>query len=106
MPLTNSQAKAEPVSLAGWLTTGPMPPARTTAQIKKAMAAQGTKYALTVKRWRIWWTGNQIAGRESSQKMKKLTQSAVVVPESAGKVFGIVSRSFHSFLSTHLLPNM
>jgi len=36
---------------------------------------------LTVKRWRIWWTGNQMAGREQSQKMKKEAKSAVVVPE-------------------------
>lgn len=35
-----------------------------------------------------------MAGRETSQKMKKLTQSAVVVPESSGNVFGIVVRSF------------
>lgn len=47
-----------------------------------------------MKRWRILCTGNQIAGREMSQKRKKLTQSAVVVPESSGNVFGIVSRSF------------
>lgn len=45
-------------------------------------------------RWRIFSTGNQMAGREMSQKRKKLTQSAVVVPEPAGKVFGIVVRSF------------
>lgn len=31
--------------------------------------------------------------------MKKLTQSAVVVPESAGKVFGIVFRSFRGRVS-------
>lgn len=35
-----------------------------------------------------------MAGRETSQKMKKLTQSAVVVPASSGNVFGMVFRSF------------
>lgn len=35
-----------------------------------------------------------MAGRETSQKMKKLTQSAVVVPESSGNVLGIEFRSF------------
>jgi hypothetical protein len=35
-----------------------------------------------------------MAGRESSQKMKKETQSAVVVPESGLKVLGIFSRSW------------
>lgn len=35
-----------------------------------------------------------MAGRETSQKMKKLTQSAVVVPESSGNVLGMVFRSF------------
>lgn len=49
------------------------------AQIMNAMPATGTKYDLTVNRCRIWWTGNQIAGREQSQKMKNETQSAVVV---------------------------
>lgn len=46
-----------------------------------------------MKRWRILWTGNQSAGRLMSQKIKKLTQSAVVVPESAGNVLGMVLRS-------------
>ena len=39
------------------------------------------------------WTGNQIAGREQSQKMKKETQSAVVVPGGSWKLLGIFSRS-------------
>jgi hypothetical protein len=48
---------------------------------RKTIPATGTKYALTVKRCLILWTGNQIAGKLPSQKMKKLTQSIVVVPE-------------------------
>jgi hypothetical protein len=43
------------------------------AQMKKAIPAQGTKYALTVNRWRILWTGNQMAGSEQTQKRKKET---------------------------------
>lgn len=39
--------------------------------MKKAIPAQGTKYAFTVKRCRTLWTGNQMAGREQNQKMKK-----------------------------------
>jgi len=70
MPLTTSHASSEPCLVAGCFMIGPNPPARTTAQIRKAMPAAGTKYALTVKRWRILWTGNQMAGNEQSQKMK------------------------------------
>jgi hypothetical protein len=44
---------------------------------------------LTVKRWRIWWTGNQMAGREKSQKRKKETKRAVEVPDSSPKVSGM-----------------
>lgn len=40
-----------------------------------------------------------MAGREMSQKRKKLTQSAVVVPESSGNVLGIVFRSFNTVLA-------
>lgn len=47
-----------------------------------------------MKRCLILWTGNHIAGSEASQKMKKETQPAVVVPLSAGKVFGMVVLSF------------
>jgi hypothetical protein len=41
--------------------------------MRKAMPAHGTKYDLTVKRWRIFSTGNQMAGREQNQKRKKET---------------------------------
>jgi len=56
--------------------------------MKKVKPAMGTKYALTVKRCRIWWTGNQIAGRLQNQNRKKLTKSLVFVPELAGMELG------------------
>lgn len=49
-PLTNSQPSSLPESRPGWRTIGPTPPARTMAQMKKAMPAVGTTYDLTVKR--------------------------------------------------------
>lgn len=70
-PFTNSHPSALPDLVAGWWTIGPTPPARTMAQMKKAMPAQGTKYAFTVKRCRTLCTGNQMAGSDNSQKMKK-----------------------------------
>ncbi len=54
------------------------------AQIKNDRPAVGTTYALTVNKCRILWTGNQIAGKERSQKMKKERKSLVFVPEEAG----------------------
>ncbi len=39
------------------------------------------------------WTGNQMAGSEQNQKMKKEAKSAVVVPEVSEKVLGMVVRS-------------
>jgi hypothetical protein len=57
------------------------------AQMKKAKPAVGTKNALTVKRWRILCTGNQIAGKLPSQNRKKLTKATVFVPEE-GIPFG------------------
>ena len=56
--------------------------------MKKVKPATGTKYALTVKRCRIWWTGNQIAGKLQNQNRKKLTKSLVLVPELAGMELG------------------
>lgn len=49
-PLTNSQARSLPWTVFPCLTMGPIPPARTRAQIMKAMPQTGTKYDLTVKR--------------------------------------------------------
>lgn len=45
-------------------------------------------------KWRILWTGNQMAGNEPAQNRKNETKSAVVVPESGAKLFGILSRSY------------
>ena len=42
-PVTNSHASFDPEIVAGWWTIGPIPPARTMAQMRKAMPAQGTK---------------------------------------------------------------
>ena len=53
MPLTIAQANLLPVASAGCLMMGPIPFARPIDQPKKMIAAHGTKYALTVKRWRI-----------------------------------------------------
>lgn len=95
MPLTISQARSPPCIVFDFLTMGPTPPARTRAQIKKAMPAGGTKYALAVNKCRILWTGNQMAGREQSQKIKNDTKSGVLdTPGSKGP--GIVVRS-HDF---------
>jgi len=94
-PLTNAHASSLPDMVAGCRTIGPTPPARTTAQMRKAIPATGTKYDLTVNKWRIWWTGNQMAGNEQSQKMKKEAKSAVDVPDSSGKgPRGILLRSY------------
>jgi len=81
IPPIHPQANFEPDASAGWRTIGPIPWALTMAQIKKAIPAAGTKYALTVKRCRILCTGNQIAGSEPTQKRKKPTKSRVFVPE-------------------------
>ena len=70
-----------PDAVAGCLTIGPRPFARTIAQIKNDIPAMGTIYAFTVKRCRILCTGNQIAGKEQSQKMMKDTKAIVLVPE-------------------------
>jgi hypothetical protein len=64
--------------------------------MKKETPAVGTTYALTVNRWRILWTGNQMAGREQSQKMKKDTKSLVLVPEF-GIPLGTVKNSESAF---------
>lgn len=66
---------------------GPMPLARTMAQMKNAMPAVGTTKAFTEKRWRILWTGNQRKGSEPAQKRRKETKSQVLVPEEADRVF-------------------
>lgn len=81
MPITIPQTSLEPEALAGCWMMGPSPWALTTAQMKNAMPAVGTTYALTVNRCRILCTGNQIAGREINQKMKKQVKSRVFVPE-------------------------
>ena len=82
MPVTTPHASFDPVVVFFCLTIGPMPLALTRAQIKKATPAVGTTYALTVNRCLILWTGNQIAGKDMSQKMKNETKSTVLVPES------------------------
>ena len=61
--------------------------------MKNAKPATGTKYAFTVNRCLILWTGNQMAGKLQSQKRKKLTKSRVLVPEPC-MVFGILSQLF------------
>jgi hypothetical protein len=61
------------------------------AQIKNAIPAVGTTNALTVNRCRILWTGNQIAGSEQSQKMKKETKSLVFVPELGMPLWRLVN---------------
>jgi hypothetical protein len=71
MPLIICHASSLPCLVADCWIMGPAPPARTSAHMKKAIPAHGTKNDLTVKRWRIWCTGNQIAGSEQNQKMKK-----------------------------------
>lgn len=85
---------------------GPTPLALTMDQMKNAMPAMGTTIALAVKRWRLqgckgeWvlytnglkgtyilWMGNQMAGREISQKRKKHMKSRVDIPADSGKLF-------------------
>lgn len=56
----------------------PIPPARTNDHTRNAIPATGTTYDLTVNRCLIWCTGNQIAGKLQSQKMKNETKSLVV----------------------------
>jgi hypothetical protein len=65
--------------------------ALTIAHIKKEKPAVGTTNDLTVKRWRILWTGNQIAGKEQSQKMKKDTKALVLVPELGMPLWTLVN---------------
>jgi hypothetical protein len=60
---------------------GPIPFARTIAQMKNAMPAVGTKNAFTVNKCRILWTGGYMNGRENSQNRKKDTKWTVDVPE-------------------------
>jgi len=64
---------------------GPTPLALTIHQMKKVMPAVGATIAFTVNRCRILWIGNQIAGREMSQKRKKHIKSLVVVPDDSGR---------------------
>ena len=88
MPVTMAHASLLPWAVPGVWTIGPIPFALTMAQMKKARAANGTKKALTVKRCRILWTGNQMAGKLQTQKMKKLRKSRVLVPELSGMLLG------------------
>lgn len=81
MPRTMSQPSSEPRTVPDCLTMGPSPFARTIAQMKNAMPAVGTKYALTVNRCRILCTGGQMKGRLPSQNRKKLVNATVFVPE-------------------------
>lgn len=87
MPLMIAQARSLPWIVEGCLTIGPRPPAATIAQMKKAMPAAGATKDLTVKRWRILYTGNHKNGSEPSQNRKKETKSLVLVPDEAGIVF-------------------
>ena len=75
IPETIAQPKAPPDLVPPWCTIGPIPCALTITHIKKATPATGTKKALTVKRWRILWTGNQMAGKLQKQNRKKLRKS-------------------------------
>ena len=64
---------------------GPTPWAFTMHQMKNVMPAIGATIAFSVKKCRILWMGNQMAGREMSQKRKKDMKSLVVVPEEGGR---------------------
>ena len=81
IPITIPHANLDPEASAGCFTIGPIPCALTMAQMKNVMPAMGTTKALTVNKCRILCTGNQIAGKETSQKMKKETKSRVFVPD-------------------------
>src|SRR6478735_585814 len=94
MPLTISQAKSLPWTLLPAFTMGPIPTAREIVQARKVIPATGTTYALTVKRCRTLWTGNQSAGSDTSQKMKKEAKCAVSVPEFSLKVLGTLAHDF------------
>lgn len=86
MPVTIPQASFDPWAVFGCLTIGPIPFARTTAQMKKATPAIGTTMALAVNKCRILWTGNQMAGNEKNQKRKKERNMSLDVPDP-GMVF-------------------
>src|SRR5690242_1574131 len=88
VPRTMSQPSSEPDLVPGWCTIGPIPLARTMAQMKKAIPAVGTTYAFTVNKWRILWTAGQRNGREPSQKNRYETKWTVFVPE-LGIPFGM-----------------
>lgn len=88
MPWTMAQPNAPPDFVAPLCTMGPIPCARTIAQMKKAIPAGGTKKDFAVNRWRILCTGNQMNGKLQSQKRKKLTKPMVSVPALAGKPLG------------------
>jgi len=81
IPVIIPHARVEPWDVFPCLTIGPRPLALTTAQMKKATPAMGTTIALAVKRCLILCTGNQIAGREHSQKMKNDKKKSLVVPD-------------------------
>jgi hypothetical protein len=61
------QCRSEPDSFAGWLKTGPIPPARVTDQPNSANPMIGPTTALPMKSQRSLWIGTQIVGRDSSQ---------------------------------------
>ena len=84
IPLTMAQASLLPPIVEPWWTIGPMPLARTIAQMKNEIPATGTKYALAVKRCRIFCTGNHRKGSDPAQNKKKLTKSLVFVPLELG----------------------
>lgn len=89
--LTMAHPSSLPCTVDGWWMMGPTPLAFTMHQMKKVMPAVGATIAFRVNRWRILWIGNQIAGREMSQKRKKHMKSRVVVPEDAGRWLATVS---------------
>jgi hypothetical protein len=53
IPLTIAQAISDPCEVLPLCTMGPIPFARTIAQMKNATPAVGTTYAFTVNKWRI-----------------------------------------------------
>jgi len=82
---TIAQPSSLPCTVAGWRMIGPTPFALMMHQMKNVIPAVGATMALRVKRWRILWIGNHIAGSEMSQKRKKQRKSRVVVPDDSGR---------------------
>lgn len=81
IPVTIAHASSLPCTVFFSWIIGPIPCAREIAHAKNAIPANGTNHALTVKRWRILCTGNQMAGSDPSQNRKKLVNAMTFVPD-------------------------